>query len=252
MDTLTQDTLATLPKKKMVEIIPNLVENITTAYFNLGAMVHRVRGEGLFVQWGEKDFHSFEDWCETVLKFGLRKAQYLATIYEGVTDLDPKPILRGRLLQLGWAKVGQILRVADSRKSLREWVEVAEAMTLRQLQDKIRWALKGGKEDEGVSDDIAAVETTITRKFTLTEGQNAVLDGALEIISKRFPNASVGEMISMLAVNYKTMNLKDDEGGIAAELKNMIEEMESVYGVKLRVEEVVSTSSKKKKAKIAG
>lgn len=251
MDVLTQEKLGKISKAKMEAVIPDLVNNITTSYFNLGAMVHRVRGEGLFAQWNQSQFNSFEDWCEDILKFGLRKAQYLAMIYEGVTDIDPQPLLRARLLRLGWVKVGQILRIADSRKTMKEWVDLAEKMTLRQLQDKVRWALKGGKDDgDELEDDIAEIEQTISRKFQLTEKQNEHFDTAAAIIHKRFPTASGGEVLDMMATNYLAMNVRDDEGGIAVELNNVLENLEAVYGVKLRVETAMKTIVKKKKKKV--
>lgn len=254
MDVLSQEALGKITKKKMRQVIPDLVENITTSYFNLGGMILRVRSEGIFSTWGDEEYESFETWCEEVLKFGLRKAQYLSSIYEGVLTINPKPILRERLLRLGWVKVGQILRIADSKKSLREWVAIAEELTLRQLQDKIRWALKGGTDDGGdeLEADLAEMEQTITRKFQLTEKQNTQFDSALEIIRKRFPTATMGEMISMLATNYMAMNVKDDEGGISVELSNVIDNLEAVYGVKLAVQTAATQAKKKKKKKKVG
>jgi hypothetical protein len=153
-------------------------------------------------------------------------------------------------------KVGQILRVADSKSSLKRWVGIAEEMTLRGLQDKIRWASKSGKGDDELEEDDQELENTITRKVEMNEKQNKHFDKAVAIMKKRFPNASMGEIMDMLAMNYMSTNVRDDEGGIVVELDYILQGLEEVFGVSLSVKGRKKSSAKpvkkKKKKKKAG
>ena len=249
MELLSQERLGKFSTKKMREVIPSLVDNITTSYFNLGGMILRIRNEGIFLMWGKVEYATFEAWCEDILKFGLRKAQYLSAIYQGIIDINPTIVLRDRLLKLGWVKVGQILRVASSKKSLMKWVTIAEELTLRQLQDKVRWELGKDKAASELEADDKEFEKTITRRIEMSEKQNIHFDKAVDIIKRRLPQASMGDVLGVLAINYMATNVRDDEGGIAVELENIITGLEDAFGVTLVVNNKKASTSKTKKKK---
>ena len=253
----TQDSqIQSIGKDKIQKVIPSLVKQITTTYYGLGGLVMRVRDEGLFIDWEGVEYASFDEWCEQVLSFGTRKAQYLITIYKAVRDLQPSAPLKERLLNLGWVKVGQVIRVADTAKGLKKWVKVAEESSLRDLQNKVRVALAKTKASDG-DDDLVGDElpTTIVRKFKLDEVQNQSFDKAHDLIKTRFPSAKEGDIVGMLCTSYLASHVNDDEGGIAVELSYILKQLESYYGVRLKIVKPATGSpskGKKKAGKKAG
>jgi hypothetical protein len=248
---LNQSDVTSMTAKTMAHAVRKFVVEIQTSYFNLGAVLSRVRDEGLFVDWEGVEYSEFAEWCEEVLKFRMRKAQHLIAIYKAITDLGPGPKLKQRLVDLGWVKVGQIIRVADTLTKLKKWVKIAEKISLRELQGKIRFEVEtesGGDLDEQAA-NIAAQQ--VTRRFSLTEDQNALLDKALDVLSKRFPNQNAGEHLSMIVLGYMAAHVKDQEGGVDLELEYLIQHLERIYGVRLQVAGKKAKPAKKKKKKKA-
>jgi hypothetical protein len=242
-----------MDRKVMEKRIHEFVDSIQTSYFNLGALLLRVREEGLFVSWEGTEYETFEGWCEEVLKFHIRKAQHLITIYKGVTDLNPPGMVMRRLLNLGWVKVGQILRVATTLPQLLKWIKIAEGLSLRELQGKVNFELaqSGDTPDE---EAIATADASVLRRFRLTEAQNEHLDKALDILSKRFPSQADGERLDMMVMAFMSSHVRDDEGGLAVELGYLISGLEKAYGVKLKVGQMTAAPDKgtKKLKKAAG
>jgi hypothetical protein len=90
----------------------------------------------LYMAWGYK---TFADYVDTDLGFNIRKAQRLRHIWfkleVELTGLDPK--LKKRLVDLGWSKLRELVRVL-TLKNASEWVDKAENMSFVQLEDSIR------------------------------------------------------------------------------------------------------------------
>lgn len=235
----------------MAQNVRKFVETLQTSYFNLGGLLQRVRDEGLFVDWEEYEYDSFETWCDDVLKFRMRKAQHLITIYKSVNDLQPpKPIMQ-KLLEMGWVKVGQILRIADTLPKLVKWVKKADGLSLRELQGKINYALEhaGGKtvDDEA----LALADETTLRKFRMTETESESLDKAMDILSKRFPSETDGARLNMMVLAFMSGHVEDEKGGFAVELGYLLTNIERTYGVKLKVTKTLLSPKKKQKGKKA-
>jgi hypothetical protein len=230
--------------------IPQLVTRIQTSYYNLGGLIQRVRDEGLFVNWAGYEYASFEAWCDDILKFRMRKAQHLITIYKTLREMAPKQKTMDRLVALGWVKVGQILRVAETKKQMLKWLKVAEGLSLRELQGKVSFAVS---KKDSTGDDVLDVvdEKTVSRKFAFNKNQSEHLDKVLDLMHQRYPTSTDGELLDMMAVNYMATHVRDDEGGLAVELNNILVQIEAAYGVKLKVTKsgAKKASPGKKKAK---
>jgi len=251
----SQDVQAMGPKA-MARAVRGCVASIHTSYYNLGALLLRVRDEGLFVNWDGVEYEFFDEWCEEVLKFRSRKAQHLITIHKKIVDLEPPSVYKRRLLDLGWAKVSQVLRIVSTVPQLKKWVKKAEGMTLRELTSKVKYEAQEGK---GKTDDdvaISMVENTVNRRFKLNESQAETVDKALDILTKRFPSQSDGERLNMMALAYLSAHVRDDEGGAVIELGYLIDQLEKIYGVKLKVvqgsRKATPKALKKKKKKKVG
>ena len=236
-------------KHKLAKRIYTCVESIQTSYYNLGALLDRVRNEGLFVQWEGVEYETFEEWCEEVLKFRSRKAQHLISIYKKILDINPSEKLKKALLDLGWAKAGQILRVADTVKELKDWVKRAQEMTLRELISAVKFdtAQGAGNTEEEQIQSIA--EGLVTRKFRVSESQNQTLDKALDILTRRFPAQSDGERLNMMTLAFLSAHVDDGEGGMAVELGYILNGLEQAYGVRLKVMQKGAKKAGTKKVK---
>lgn len=217
--------------KEMAAKVDEYVENLHTSYFNLGALLLRVRDEGMHVDWDGTEYEHFDEWCEEVLKFKSRKAQHLISIYKAILDIGPPPLVRDRLLRLGWVKVGQILRVAKTLDELKAWIKIAESLSLRELQSKA--SFEKLPEDDG--DLGTETAKSLTRKFSVTEDQNAVVDKALNVLQHRFPSETDGAKLTMMCLAYLSSHVADSEGGLAVELSYLIKGIEQAFGVKLKI-----------------
>lgn len=240
---LDSEHVAAMGIETMAQKVDEYVASLHESYFNLGALLFRVRDEGLYVDWGGTEYEYFDEWCEEVLKFKMRKAQHLISIYKAIQDINPPTIIRDRLLRLGWVKVGQILRVADTLNELKKWIKIAEGLSLRELQSKVNFAKSD--EDEGMELDEGSPKS-ITRKFSVTDEQNATLDKALDTLQKRYPSETDGARLTMICLAYLSAHVRDDEGGPAIELSYLIAGLERTYNIKLKI---VPQGKKIKKAK---
>jgi len=235
---ISDEKIASMSKEGVQAAVPAMVEEIQTSYYNLGGLICRVRDEGLFADWKGVEFQTFGDWCEEILTFHLRKAQYLAFIHSTIHFMAPDEDLMARLVALGWVKVGLILRIAKDLKALKAWVKLAEGLSLRELAGKVRFELHQAKEEAAQDADEKpekAQAPGIVRKFKLTEDQDAHFNKVMDIIGKRFPTTSDGEKVTMLATTYLSAHVRDDEGGLVVELAYLIERIEQEFGVKLKV-----------------
>jgi hypothetical protein len=235
MALMQEQDIGKMSKAKMEKVIPRLVTAVQTSYFNLGGLIRRVRDEGLFADWEGVEYASYDEWCEEILKFKMRKAQHLVRIYDAVVDLAPGDKLMQRLLDLGWTKVDQILRLARTKEELSEWTGIAEECSQRELAGKVRFELAQqgtGNEDDNI---LKAADPSVLKRFRLTADQSEHVEKTLEIIKRRFPSATDGEALSMMALAYAAKNVADDEGGLLVELSYLIDGLEKAYGVKLKV-----------------
>lgn len=122
-----------------------LVTDLEHGYMELAEILYRVydtpkgnqkHGPPLFVGWGYK---TFEDYVNQELGFAVRKAQRLRLIWHRLevelSALDSE--VRQRIVKLGWTKVREIVNVLTIENAL-EWVEKAERMSSRDLEEEVR------------------------------------------------------------------------------------------------------------------
>lgn len=90
----------------------------------------------LFVTWG---YNTFSEYVDQELGFAIRKAQRLRLIWFKLTvelqGLPPK--LKQRLIDLGWSKLRELVRVLTPQNT-SEWVDKAENMSFVQLEKAVR------------------------------------------------------------------------------------------------------------------
>jgi len=103
--------------------------------FRLGGLLARIHRERWYVGAGYPDFRSY---VEARHGFKLRKALYLAAIYESVIDLG---LTWQELRPVGWSKLKELVGVVD-RDNARDWLATAaaEGMTVLKLHALVQEA----------------------------------------------------------------------------------------------------------------
>ena len=111
--------------------------------FRLGGLLARIHRERWYRGAGYPDFGSY---VEARHGFKLRKALYLAAIYECVIDLG---LTWQELRPVGWSKLKELVGVVD-RDNARDWLATAaaEGMTVLKLHALVQ-AAKGGAAEGG-------------------------------------------------------------------------------------------------------
>lgn len=128
--------------------------------FRLGGLLARIHRERWYVGAGYADFRSY---VEARHGFKLRKALYLASIYESVIDLG---LTWQELRPVGWSKLKELVGVVD-KDNAQAWLATAasDGMTVLKLHALVQEA-KGGEAREGeggaAPNRIAAPASTAT------------------------------------------------------------------------------------------
>lgn len=90
----------------------------------------------MYMAWG---YTSFTQYADEELGLDRRKAERLRAIWYRLSvelcDLDD--ITRARIINLGWTKVRELIRVLTLRNA-QEWVEKAEGCSQQELQNAVR------------------------------------------------------------------------------------------------------------------
>ena len=90
-------------------------------------------------------------------------------------------------------------------------------------------------ERERIAAEQAQYDRVLLATFT-TEEDLRIYVKALRLIRRRVnPEMSFGEAAALMATNYLGVAARDDEGGIAVELENLIQAFERTYNVRLEV-----------------
>ncbi len=115
--------------------------------FRLGGLLARIHRERWYVGAGYADFRSY---VEARHGFKLRKALYLASIYESVIDLG---LTWQELRPVGWSKLKELVGIVD-RDNAQAWLATAAAdgMTVVKLHALVQEA-KAGTTGEGATGD---------------------------------------------------------------------------------------------------
>jgi len=144
--------------------------------FRLGGLLARIHRERWYVGAGYPDFRSY---VEARHGFKLRKALYLAAIYESVIDLG---LTWQELRPVGWSKLKELVGVVD-KGNAQAWLATAasDGMTVLKLQALVREAKGGdGKGGDGAAANrgVAPASTAAETSPTLPATISAAITGA--------------------------------------------------------------------------
>lgn len=137
-----------IPKAQIADLrtkAKTLSKALEQGYMELAKILYEVfstpidndpKNPPMYVAWG---FTSFAQYADEELGLDRRKAERLRAIWYRLSvelcDLDD--ITRQRVINLGWTKVRELIRVLTLRNA-QEWVDKAEGCTQQELQNAIR------------------------------------------------------------------------------------------------------------------
>jgi hypothetical protein len=204
-----------------------LVKTLDTGYMELAEILYTVwdtpingdpKNAGIFHAWGYK---SFSDYAEGELGLHRRKAERLRRIWFDLhvrlADMDKK--LRRRIIEMGWSKSREIIRVL-SIENAEQWVEMAENLSYPELMAAIQKAVeeqeKAGEDDTKAPDPVGKPDDykdMKPKRFRLFPGQYDTVDSALERASQLSKSDKDSHNLEMICTDFLATNdfrLADD------------------------------------------
>jgi hypothetical protein len=180
---------------------------------------------------------SFTVWCDKVLGFRSRKAEYLRKNYLGLVAINPPEDLLVRALRLGWTKLSLVLRVAKTTETLQGWLDRIEtyAMSEEEVNAEVRLAVaslgKDGDESEPPAPDTAPPAARTKENIIFDNPEDLRLwTNTRGVIKERFNITGKGQALGLLCTAYLAALPRTDEGGVAAELDYLAMHISRTYG----------------------
>lgn len=207
-----------------------LMKTLDTGYMEMAEILYTVyntrvnddpQQPPIYTAWG---FESFADYAASELGLHKRKAERLRRIYFDLENLreeglDPK--LRRRIIELGWSKVREVLRVV-SVTNAEQWIDMAETLNYEELTFAVRQALEAreaarkealerGEEvpEEAPADPAGLPEDYKSLKsmpFSVFPGQKETIDQALERASQITESVKKGHNLEMICTDFLATN----------------------------------------------
>lgn len=169
----TAHEIENLKQEAAFQQVPKLLDNIDHDYFKLGGVLSVIQSQGWFMDKGHENFRAF---VEAECGIQYRKAMYLIQIYNGLLESG---VTWDQVKHLGWTKLKELAPIL-SPDNVLEWVELAEGVTVLQLQEYIKAATKGEDAGNSPETDQAGAKDTTTMTFKLHTDQKTTIREALD------------------------------------------------------------------------
>lgn len=190
------------------------------AYWRLAGALFIVWNESAYEEWG---YSSFNDYVDSELDMQRRKAQYLVAIagWFGDQNDDVQAWVKG----IGWTKARELVGVVDDDNA-REWKDIAESSSLRELTVAVKEHKTGGSTG-GEGESSASEDRPKPKRFMLFEGQMDNVESALAQSKIAAGTDKDGHALDMICTEYLAQN------GVLTTLQDYLTRVESVIGKKL-------------------
>jgi len=206
-----------------------LMKTLDVGYMELAEILYLVnemtidgdpRKAAVFNAWG---YDTFAEWAEDELNLHRRKAERLRRIFYDINLLDQdglEPKVRKRLIELGWSKVRDLLRVV-SVKNAEQWIDMGENLSYPELMVAIAKAVEEAeKKNPGEKDPKPApvslpidFKDVKTLSFPVFPGQRQTIKDALVRAQQVTGSKIRGHNLEMICTDYLATNdfrLADD------------------------------------------
>lgn len=203
------------------------------SYYEQGRMLDEVVRGRYWARWPGVNATSYMDWCWKVLGCRSRRAEMLRANYLKISAMNVADDTLVRAIRLGWTKLAHVLKLATDEITLLKWIDKIENEGLTET------ALRALTSPKPVDDGTAEQNTREKCSFRLVFEDKEALDVfllGLKAIQKRYdPEMGWGRAAALMATNYAGTLPRDDEGGAAVELNDLLAAIEDTYRVKLVV-----------------
>jgi len=146
-------------EKKRIEA-RTVAKEVDTVYMRLAQILYEVYdtpidghpgNKPVFTLWG---YQTFQEYAEQELALHYKKAFSLRKIWFrlSVELKDLSDELRGRVVNLGWTKVRELVRVL-TLKNAEKWVDYAEGHTLAELETRVRDYVRAAVSKQSAEQD---------------------------------------------------------------------------------------------------
>ena len=141
--------------------------------FALGGLIHLWKeGELWRVIEEYQDWWQFGDFCTTILKMSLQRANALARIWQKSQKIGLEP---DEIEEIGWNKAQHIIRVATNRGGVEQWLASAREMTQEDFIEKVKGSASGNLPDKS---------RDTKRIFKFTQDEAKFVDETIEFAAK--------------------------------------------------------------------
>lgn len=212
------------------ESIKDRISAIERNYLALGRDLFLVHDQSLYTEWG---YPTFASYLEQEVGIQRRKGERLRQIWK--TFVKAFGIDKERFLKIRYSNLLQILSIVN-RENVEEWIDLAEVLHYKQLQDRVdayKAALK-------ISESTGATPTPATpvvpaaktkrRTFHLFPEQEEVVDEALSSMERRTGSSKPGYLLTSICTEYLATTTKI--GTEEAVCEWMLKQMEARFGGK--------------------
>lgn len=225
-DKMTDISLATvevLPPAQYDNLRREVIEaknESEAAYWRLAGALFTVWNESAYEEWG---YESFNEYVDGELDMQRRKAQYLVAIAGWFGEQSES--VQAWVKQLGWTKARELVGVVDEENA-REWKDIAESSSLRELSAAVK-DHKAGESSGEASEETGADDRPKAKRFMLFEGQMNNVEAALTQSKIAAGTDKDGHALDMICTEYLAQN------GALTTLQDYLSRVEQVIGKKL-------------------
>ena len=129
----------------VLDRVNEIRDQVQESYFELGRLLYRVNLKAMYRhrrnQRTGAPYKDMEEYVNEEVGFAYRKAQHLMAIWCWFSELPNFAAVKGHLKEIGWAKTGALVGVAD-KKTVDDWIKLAREMSSRSLIEHTKIALR--------------------------------------------------------------------------------------------------------------
>jgi hypothetical protein len=223
------------------------------AEFEIGGFIDEACRGRYWERWPvvDKKSPSFAIFCDKVLGYKKRKAEYLRNNWLKLKAINPPEDVLSRCLRLGWTKLAVILRSARTTDSLIVWMDRVEQFNLteEELSAEVKAAVASlgpdGDESDGKPDPQKVPPERRPKDIITFSDPDALRlwTRVRAIMKERMGIEGKDKALAALCTAYLAMLPRPDEGGMETELDILAQHISRHYGKRVVLLDPDSTST---------
>ena len=186
------EELAESRSEFVLERIQRVRAEISDRFLELGMLLEETHRERY---WVDRNFNSFEEFCEGTVQVKHRTALYLISIYQHfMQNLDiPRPLLA----EVGWTKLKELVGVTDD-ENVNEWLSYAKDHKTSEVVKRVKETRRSEEPNSGN----APVEEYVNFNCGVFAPELEIINRALEICQRETSSDRKGHNMSLICADY--------------------------------------------------